>query len=124
MSCTSSRFGTMRIDKITTPVVARFRADLVAKKLGEKRINNILAVLSKPLKYAVECEVVDRRRASACSRSSGRRSSRGTSSSTLGDLEVEACLLQFGDRSTRVRRQVCFQITAIRIGGTLELTGT
>jgi hypothetical protein len=33
----------MRLDEITTPVVARFRADLVAKKLGDKRINNILA---------------------------------------------------------------------------------
>lgn len=54
------RFGTMRIDDITTPVVARFRADLVAKKLGEKRINNILAVLSKPLTYAVDCEVLDK----------------------------------------------------------------
>ena len=54
------RFGKMRLDEITTPVVARFRADLVAKKLGEKRINNILAVLSKPMKYAVECEVIDK----------------------------------------------------------------
>ena len=26
--------------------------------LGEKRINNILAVLSKPLKYAVDCELI------------------------------------------------------------------
>ncbi|MGE5183154.1 MAG: tyrosine-type recombinase/integrase [Acidobacteriota bacterium] len=54
------RFGKMRLDEISTPVVARFRADLVAKKLGEKRINNILAVLSKPMKYAVECEVIDK----------------------------------------------------------------
>jgi len=51
-------FGAMRLDEITTPVVARFRADLVAKKLGDKRINNILAVLSKPLRYAVDCEVI------------------------------------------------------------------
>jgi hypothetical protein len=36
----------MRLDEITTPVVARFRADIVAKNLGDKRINNILAVLS------------------------------------------------------------------------------
>jgi integrase len=28
------------------------------QKLGDKRINNILAVLSKPLKYAVDCEVL------------------------------------------------------------------
>ena len=26
--------------------------------LSEKRINNILAVLSKPLKYAVDCELI------------------------------------------------------------------
>ncbi len=52
------RFGKLRLDEITTPVVARFRADLVAKKLGDKRINNILAVLSKPMKYAVDCEVI------------------------------------------------------------------
>ena len=32
-----------------------FRAELVAKKLSDKRINNIMAVLSKPLKYAVDC---------------------------------------------------------------------
>jgi len=54
------RFGRMRLDEITTPVVARFRADLVAKKLGDKRINNILAVLSKPMRYAVDCEVIDK----------------------------------------------------------------
>lgn len=52
------RFGAMRLDEITVAEVARFRADLVARKLGEKRINNILAVLSKPLRYAVECELI------------------------------------------------------------------
>nr|HEX4318166.1 tyrosine-type recombinase/integrase [Kofleriaceae bacterium] len=52
------RFGNMPLDEITTPEVARFRADLVAKGLSKKRINNILAVLSKPLKYAVDCEVL------------------------------------------------------------------
>jgi integrase len=52
-------FGSMRLDEITTPEVARFRAHLVALgTLGEKRINNILAVLSKPLKYAVDSEVL------------------------------------------------------------------
>jgi len=30
----------------------------VEKKLSEKRINNILAVLSKPMKYAVDCELI------------------------------------------------------------------
>jgi integrase len=52
-------FGSMRLDEITTPEVARFRAHLVSLgTLGEKRINNILAVLSKPLKYAVDSEVL------------------------------------------------------------------
>jgi integrase len=67
------RFGRMPLDEITTAEVARFRAYLIAlekprvtpkpgvpatKKLGEKRINNILAVLSKALKYAVDAEVL------------------------------------------------------------------
>jgi len=50
--------GHLRLNEITTPVVARLRADLVAAKLGDKRINNVLAVVSKPLKYAVDCEVI------------------------------------------------------------------
>jgi len=52
------RFGEMPLDEITTSEVAQFRADLVAKKLSDKRINNILAVLSKPMKYAVDCELI------------------------------------------------------------------
>ena len=38
--------------------VAAFRASLVEKGLGGKSINNILAVLSKPMKYAVDCELI------------------------------------------------------------------
>ncbi len=52
------RFGLMPLDKITTSEVASFRADLVAIPLSKKRINNILAVLSKPMKYAVDCELI------------------------------------------------------------------
>jgi integrase len=51
------RFGKMPLDEVTTSEVAQFRADLVAKGLSKKRINNILAVLSKPMKYAVDCEL-------------------------------------------------------------------
>ncbi|MGE0403620.1 MAG: tyrosine-type recombinase/integrase [Kofleriaceae bacterium] len=51
------RFGEMRLDEITTSEVARFRAFLVQRKLSDKRVN-ILAVLSKPLKYAVDCELI------------------------------------------------------------------
>lgn len=52
------RFGHMRLNEITTSVVAQFRADLVAMELSDKRINNILAVVSKALKYAVDCELI------------------------------------------------------------------
>jgi integrase len=51
-------FGDLPLDEIGTGEVAEFRASLVEKGLSDKRINNILAVLSKPLKYAVECEVI------------------------------------------------------------------
>ena len=51
-------FGELRLDEIGTGEIAAFRASLVEKKLSEKRINNILAVLSKALKYAVDCELI------------------------------------------------------------------
>ncbi len=51
-------FGELPLDEIGTGEVAEFRAALVEKGLSDKRINNILAVLSKPLKYAVECDVI------------------------------------------------------------------
>lgn len=51
-------FGPLQLDEIGTGEIAAFRALLVEKKLGEKRINNILAVLSKALKYAVDCELI------------------------------------------------------------------
>jgi integrase len=53
-------FGAMRLDHIDAGAIARFRASLVKAGLGEKRINNILAVLSKPLHYAVDAEVIAR----------------------------------------------------------------
>lgn len=51
-------FGDMKLDEILTSDVAAFRASLVEKGLGDKRINNILAVLSKPMKYAVDCDLI------------------------------------------------------------------
>jgi integrase len=54
------RFGKLRLDEITVSEIAQLRADLLDAELSEKRINNILAVLSKPLKYAVDCEVIDK----------------------------------------------------------------
>ena len=50
----------MPLDEITVVEIARFRTDLITEGLGEKRINNILAVLSKALKYAVDAEVIVR----------------------------------------------------------------
>src|SRR5437016_3501632 len=46
-------FGTLRLNHIGVAEVAEFRASLVEKKLQEKTIENILGVLSKPLRYAV-----------------------------------------------------------------------
>jgi integrase len=53
-------FGELRLDEIGTGEISAFRASLVKKKLSEKRINNILAVLSKPMKYAVDCELISK----------------------------------------------------------------
>ena len=53
------RLGDKRLDEIDVGEIARLRAELVQRgDLGEKRINNILAVLSKPLKYAADCKVI------------------------------------------------------------------
>lgn len=51
-------FGHMPIDRIDVGAVARFRGKLIEKKLSEKRINNILLVLSKAMRYAVDCELI------------------------------------------------------------------
>lgn len=53
-------FGKMRLDKIGVAEVAAFRARLLSsEKLTDKRVNNILAVLSKALHYAVEADLID-----------------------------------------------------------------
>ena len=55
------RLGDKRLDEIDVGEIARLRAELVQSgDLSEKRINNILAVLSKPLKYAADCGVIAR----------------------------------------------------------------
>ena len=59
-SSEEARLDTLRLNEIGVAEVAEFRASLVEKKLQEKRINNILGVLSKPLRYAVDVEVIDR----------------------------------------------------------------
>lgn len=63
-------FGPMYLDEIGVSQVAQFRADLVEGKqrkrrhgeapLSDKYINNILAVLSKALKYAEDVQLIKR----------------------------------------------------------------
>jgi len=54
-----SYFGSMTLDEIDDSVVAQFRAKLVKDKLSEKRINSILAVLSKSLRYAARVRLIE-----------------------------------------------------------------
>ncbi len=57
-------FGEMRLTEIGDSEIAEFRAQLIetvsrfGRPLSEKRINNILAVLSKPLHYAHKCKLI------------------------------------------------------------------
>jgi integrase len=51
-------FGHKRLDEIGVGEVARFRAGLIQKQLTDKTVNNILTILSKPLRYAVDVEVI------------------------------------------------------------------
>jgi len=53
-----ARFGKVHLDEITSAKIAAFRSELVEEGKSEKRINNIMAVLSKPLHYAVDAEVI------------------------------------------------------------------
>ena len=51
-------FGDKRLDEIKVGEIAAFRASLIEKKLTDKSINNILTILSKPLHYAEEVELI------------------------------------------------------------------
>jgi integrase len=51
-------FGSLRLDEIDVGRVARFKASLIEKKLSDKTVNNILADLSKPLRYAADVEII------------------------------------------------------------------
>lgn len=53
-------FGEMALDEIDVAAISRFRAKLLAAKKSDKTINNILAVLSKALKYAEAARVIER----------------------------------------------------------------
>jgi integrase len=53
--------GHLKLDEINAEVIQKLRANLVdKKKLGDKRINNVMVVLSKSLRYAFDCELIDR----------------------------------------------------------------
>jgi integrase len=52
-------FGSKRLDEIDDSLIAQFRAKLVKDELSEKRINNILAVLSKSLRYATRVRLIE-----------------------------------------------------------------
>jgi hypothetical protein len=54
------RFAKTSLDEIDAEAIAQFRASLAATKLSEKRINNVLAVLSKSLRWAEESGVISR----------------------------------------------------------------
>ena len=53
-------FGHMPLEDIDVPAISRFRAKLIKAGKSDKRINNILAVLSKALNYAEQARVIAR----------------------------------------------------------------
>lgn len=53
-------FGHRRLDEIGEAQISSFRAKLIEKGLEDKTINNILAVLSKPLRYAQDVGIISR----------------------------------------------------------------
>ncbi|MDF3066465.1 MAG: int [Polyangiaceae bacterium] len=52
-------FGEMRLDAIKMHAIEILKADLLAKGLSRKRVNNILACLGKMLRYAHEIELLE-----------------------------------------------------------------
>jgi integrase len=52
-------FGEMQLDAIKMHAIEILKADLLAKGLSRKRVNNILACLGKMLRYAHEIELLE-----------------------------------------------------------------
>ena len=52
-------FGGLRLDAIKMHPIETFKANLLAKGLSRKRVNNILACLGKMLRYAHEIEILE-----------------------------------------------------------------
>lgn len=55
-----TRFAEVRLDQIDAEAIAKLRAELVTAELTPKRINNVMAVLSKSLRWAEEVGVLPR----------------------------------------------------------------
>ena len=51
-------FGSMTLDQISVRDVEQLKARMLAKNLSRKRVNNVLNVLSKLLRYALELEII------------------------------------------------------------------
>lgn len=51
-------FGKMRLDEIKAHPIEMLKAELLAKGISRKRVNNVLACLGKMLRYAHEIELV------------------------------------------------------------------
>jgi integrase len=55
-----STFGKLKLDQIGIREIAKFKTDLRNRGLSPKTIKNALAVLSKLLHYAQECEIIEK----------------------------------------------------------------
>lgn len=53
------RFGDKKLNQIGVADIAQMRADLIERGLSDKTINNVLAVLSKSLRYAQSVELIE-----------------------------------------------------------------
>ncbi|MEP6654537.1 MAG: site-specific integrase [Myxococcales bacterium] len=51
-------FGSLPLDQITVQDVERMKARMLAKELSRKRVNNVLNVLNKLFRYALELEII------------------------------------------------------------------
>ena len=52
--------GDVRLDEINVGRIAALRAGLLRKTLSRKSVNNVLCVLSKALRYAVDVELIEK----------------------------------------------------------------
>jgi integrase len=53
-------FGRRRLDNIGTADIERFKAEKLQAGLAPKTVNNMLSCLGKTLRYAAECEIIDK----------------------------------------------------------------